>query len=194
MSTVAARRTALRCIAPSARDTTQWCSSSSDREPTSRCSTREDSHHCQKHTTRRRQQRDRYNEAAQHDKRGASEAPRVGSLTARPLARLLCVCLCLVSHWAALFGLKETAEILCEAKADVNSQTKNGETPLHMAAEKGKIEMVKYLLSQGAKTDIRDKGPNGGATAYDTASKAQQKEVMVLLKPAGEGGGCCVVQ
>jgi ankyrin repeat protein len=97
-------------------------------------------------------------------------------------------------HWAALFGLKETAEILCEAKADVNSQTKNGETPLHMAAEKGKLEMVKYLLSQGAKTDIRDKGPNGGATAYDSAKKAQQKEVMLLLKPAGDGGGCCVVQ
>lgn len=97
-------------------------------------------------------------------------------------------------HWAALFGLKETAEILCEAKADVNTQTKNGETPLHMAAEKGKLEMVQYLLSQGAKTDIRDKGPNGGATAYDTAKKAQQKEVMMVLKPAGEGGGCCIVQ
>jgi ankyrin repeat protein len=92
-----------------------------------------------------------------------------------------------------LFGLKETAEILCEAKADVNTQTKNGETPLHMAAEKGKIDMVRYLLSQGAKTDIRDKGPNGGATPYDTAKKAGQKEVMVLLKPQGDGG-CCAIQ
>ncbi len=100
----------------------------------------------------------------------------------------------LASHWAALFGLKETAEILCEAKADVNVATKNGETPLHMAAEKGKTDMVRYLLTQGAKTDIRDKGPNGGATAYDTAKKAGQKEVMVLLKPEGEKGGCCVVQ
>jgi hypothetical protein len=37
-------------------------------------------------------------------------------------------------------------------------------------------------------------GPNGGATAYDTAKKAGQKEVMMVLKPEGEGGGCCVVQ
>ncbi len=107
---------------------------------------------------------------------------------------LLCVSVCECSHWAALFGLKETAEILCESKADVNCQTKNGETPLHMASEKGKVEMVRFLLSQGAKTDIRDGGPNGGATSYDAAKKAGQKEVMLLLKPEGEGGGCCVMQ
>lgn len=54
--------------------------------------------------------------------------------------------------------------------------------------------MVKYLISCGAKTDIRDKGAGGGCTAYDTAKKAGQKEVMVLLKPAGASGGCCVIQ
>ncbi len=99
-----------------------------------------------------------------------------------------------VSHWAALFGLVQTAQILCEAHADLNAQTKTGETPLHLCAEKGKVEMVQYLIDKGAKTDIRDKGAGGGATPFETAKKAGMKDVMVLLKPAGGGGGgCCVV-
>ena len=57
----------------------------------------------------------------------------------------------------------QTAQILCEAHADLNAQTKSGETPLHLSAEKGKVEMVKYLIDQGAKTDIRDKGAGGGS-------------------------------
>jgi ankyrin repeat protein len=61
------------------------------------------------------------------------------------------------SHWAAIFGLTETGKILIEAKADVNCTTKSGETPLHLCAEKGKIEFVKLLLEAGARTDLRDK-------------------------------------
>lgn len=98
-------------------------------------------------------------------------------------------------HWAALFGLVDTAKILIDAKSDINAQTKTGETPLHLSAEKGKIEMVKYLLECGAKTDIRDKGANGGATPYEAAKRSGQKEISELLKPAGgDGGGCCVIQ
>jgi len=81
----------------------------------------------------------------------------------------------------------QTAQILCDAKADINCTTKNGETPLHLSAEKGKVDMVKYLISLGARTDIRDKGAGGGSTPYDTAKKAGQKEVMILLKPQGGG-------
>jgi ankyrin repeat protein len=95
-------------------------------------------------------------------------------------------------HWAALFGLVETGEILVENKADVDAQTKSGETPLHLCAEKGKLEFVKFLLAQGAKTDVRDKGQGGGQTAFEAAKKAGQKDVMLVLKPVGEGGGCCV--
>lgn len=98
-------------------------------------------------------------------------------------------------HWAALFGLTDTAKILMDAKSDINAQTKTGETPLHLAAEKGKIELVKYLLECGCKTDIRDKGAGGGATAYDAATRSGQKEISELLKPAGSGGGgCCIIQ
>jgi len=97
-------------------------------------------------------------------------------------------------HWAALFGLVSTGEILQKATADLNIQTKSGETALHLCAEKGKIEFVKFLLAAGARTDIRDKGAGGGATAYDSAKKAGQKDIMALLKPEGEKGqGCCLI-
>jgi len=95
-------------------------------------------------------------------------------------------------HWSALFGLKGTAEILVGAKADIDSQTKSGETPLHFCAEKGKASLVRYLLDQGANTTIRDKQQGGGNLPYDAAKKGCNKEIMDMLKPAGEG--CCSIQ
>jgi ankyrin repeat protein len=96
-------------------------------------------------------------------------------------------------HWAALFGLVDTGKILMSASSDINAQTKTGETPLHLAAEKGKLEMVKYLLELGARTDIRDKGAGGGATAFDAAKRSGQKEIAELLKPPGSSDGCCTI-
>lgn len=94
-------------------------------------------------------------------------------------------------HWAAMFGLIDTGELLVNAKAEVNATTKSGETPLHLSAEKGKEKFVEFLVGKGADITIKDKSP-AGLTAYDAAKKAGQKEVMAMLKPAGEGG-CCVV-
>lgn len=95
-------------------------------------------------------------------------------------------------HWAALFGLVKTGEILIKAQANVDAQTKSGETPLHLCAEKGKVEFVKFLLEHNANTTLHDKGQGGGSTPYDAAKKSGQREVMLLLKPAGEGG-CCTI-
>lgn len=40
--------------------------------------------------------------------------------------------------------------------ADVNMLNENGRTALHAAADRGNIEMMKFLVSQGAKMDVRD--------------------------------------
>lgn len=96
-------------------------------------------------------------------------------------------------HWAALFGLVDTGKILVSSKADVNAKTKSGETPLHLCAEKGKAQFVEYLLGEGADVEVRDNSANGGCTPYDSAKKANQQECMLLLKPDGEGGGCCTI-
>lgn len=81
---------------------------------------------------------------------------------------------------------------MIEAAADVNAVTNSGETPLHFCAEKGHIDFVRLLLDHNADVNIRDKGPNGGSTPYDTAKRARQNECMQLLKPASSGG-CCTV-
>lgn len=97
-------------------------------------------------------------------------------------------------HWAALFGHVEIGDELLRRNANVDATNNNGETPLHLAAEKGKIAFVQALLRANARLDVRDNSANGGATPYDVAKKANQKEVMALVKPAGEaGGGCCVI-
>jgi len=67
-------------------------------------------------------------------------------------------------------------------------QTKTGETPLHLSAEKGKTEFVEFLLQHNASLTLKD---TSDQTAFDSAKKAQQKEVMSLLNP--NEGGCCTI-
>lgn len=47
-------------------------------------------------------------------------------------------------------NLKLLKELLVEENIDVNYQNFNGETVLHVAASRGDLVMVKYLLSKGA--------------------------------------------
>jgi ankyrin repeat protein len=48
-----------------------------------------------------------------------------------------------------------------EQGVGVNDQDSNGQTPLHLVAQRGSSEIAKVLLKGGAKIDIRD---NEGAT------------------------------
>jgi len=98
-------------------------------------------------------------------------------------------------HWAAMFGLVSTGEILLEAKAPIDAQSNSGETSLHLCAEKGNVAFISFLLGHGAKKDLRDKSANGGQTPFDAAKRAGMKEAMPLLKlpPQPGAGGCCVV-
>lgn len=73
-------------------------------------------------------------------KKGASVNPRAHGLT--PL------------HCAKS---PEVIRMLLQAKADINSRTDTGETPLSMASRDGDVEKVRMLLSAGADATIRDK-------------------------------------
>ncbi len=96
-------------------------------------------------------------------------------------------------HWAALFGLVDTGRLLVRAHPEcINSQTKSGETPLHLSAEKGNTEFVLFLMESKANIEVKDMGANGGQTAYDAAKAAGHKECMQLLKPVG-ANACCVM-
>ena len=61
-------------------------------------------------------------------------------------------------HGAAMIGNIDVARILVDkGKADVNSQTIDGYTPLHIAAISGKAQFVQFLLDKRANRDLRDK-------------------------------------
>ncbi len=55
-----------------------------------------------------------------------------------------------------------------EKGADVNSQTENGKTLLYYAVEKGKLEVISYLLDKGADINLLDK--NGQRPKFSSAT------------------------
>src|SRR5262249_20880132 len=100
----------------------------------------------------------------------------------------------------------EIMELLLQHGADVNAQVtgtktyslrvarapsaNEGKTALHVAAEEGKTDLVRYLLNKGAKTDISDAGghkPIDLATsgpAKDGADPASTAQIRSLLENA----------
>ena len=74
-----------------------------------------------------------------------------------------------------------------ELHADVNARDHEGNTPLHNAASRGDVEMIKYLVSKGA--DVKAVNREGKTTA-DMANGPVQRiqpfpEVVTLLEKLG---------
>lgn len=53
-----------------------------------------------------------------------------------------------VSHDAARDGYLDTLQVLTQNGADVNLHDNDGNLPLHLAARKGHLDVVQYLVSQ----------------------------------------------
>lgn len=69
-------------------------------------------------------------------------------------------------HTAAKYGSVGAAKILLDHGADINAPTNEGLTPLHRSVIHNQTTMAEFLIKQGARTDICNKG---GKTAYDMA-------------------------
>lgn len=79
-------------------------------------------------------------------------------------------------YGAVCYSHYEVAKVLIDSGADVNVQVHEGMTPLHIAItltyEPGVKGIVEYLLTHGARIDIRD---DTGATALDAAVARERR-------------------
>jgi ankyrin repeat protein len=82
---------------------------------------------------------------------------------------------------AALMGHKDTAKVLLDHGAEVDSRAEDGRTPLMLAANKGDKEIVSLLLQAGADPTLTDKA---GATAGSLAAAKGYKELATRLQQA----------
>jgi uncharacterized protein len=70
---------------------------------------------------------------------------------------------------AAYYACELLCGTLLDAGANINARTKDGATPLMLAAKSAKLRLVKYLMERGANIKLKDKS---GKTAYDYALTA----------------------
>jgi cytohesin len=83
-------------------------------------------------------------------------------------------------YWAAMTGTFLAVKALADAGADLNVQDQGmGNTALHAAASHNDIVLVHYLLSQNARTDIRN---NAGLTALELARATRRSSAAHLLE------------
>lgn len=70
---------------------------------------------------------------------------------------------------AAYYACEKLCGALLDAGAEINARTKDGQTPLMLAAQSAKLRLIKFLVEKGANTKLTD---NKGKTVYDYALKA----------------------
>jgi hypothetical protein len=83
---------------------------------------------------------------------------------------------------AAWHNHRTVAKLLIAKGADLNSKTRQGETPLHGAASNGRKEIVELLLAKGA--DVNAKNEYGW-TPLHWAAEYGRKEIVELLIDEG---------
>lgn len=83
-----------------------------------------------------------------------------------------------VMHLAVWHGTKSTVELLKEMGGSVDAKNRLGKTPLHVAAEDGKMTMVAYLVEEaGANLEARD---DEGQTAIHSAASWGDRDGSVI--------------
>ena len=78
--------------------------------------------------------------------------------------------------------LDDIKSTVSEDKAKINARDESGNTILHNAVREGKIEIVKYLLSQDADVNIKN---SSGETSLQIAIYANNEELIHYLVSNG---------
>lgn len=87
-----------------------------------------------------------------------------------------------VLHEAAALNRLDLMRVLCAGFKgfDVNSVDSNGRTPIHVAAVKGYVEVIKFCLSVGGKADVFD--CNGWSPLHYASAEGHLEVVECLLE------------
>ena len=74
----------------------------------------------------------------------------------------------------------EVASVLSSSGADLDSETKAGYTPLHVASHFGSANMVKFLLDNDVRVDVQNE--LGYTPLHQAAQQGHAKIVNLLLE------------
>jgi hypothetical protein len=88
-------------------------------------------------------------------------------------------------HIAVVAGSPEIVQSLLAAKAPVDAQTPTGETPLMLAAAKGRADVIVLLADAGATVDQRNEAGGQGRTALMLAVLGKHPETVRALLGSG---------
>ena len=102
----------------------------------------------------------------------------------KPLRQVL---VSVTPHNAAAAGNLEALKTLADVdRANLFKRDQNGWRPLHEAARSGHVEVVEYLLQEGAKVNERTNNGEGGTPLWWAEKKPEKnKEAIELLKKYG---------
>jgi len=82
-------------------------------------------------------------------------------------------------HYAAVVGSLDIVEMLIARFAYIDAETPNKTTPLMLAARRGEMNVVKYLIAEGADISLKNML---GWTAYDFAVESERRDIATLLQ------------
>ena len=85
-------------------------------------------------------------------------------------------------HYASRLGSVKNVELFTGKGIPINAVNIYGYTPLMEAAVRGHSEIVRVLIKNGARIDLKD---NNGKTALQMAESNNHREVIQILKSAG---------
>ena len=78
-------------------------------------------------------------------------------------------------------NIHEVIAMLDAGEVNINSQNHNGSTPLHLAVEKGNLDMIKTLLKYGSNPNIQDSVETGNNNSMHLAVSLNMLPVLELF-------------